>query len=77
MISTSISPYFDDYDKRKNYMNVLFAAGRPVQARELNTLQTIIGNQTGIFADHIFKNGSRVSNGAVSIIKYEYVRLQD
>ena len=58
-------------------MKVLFAAGRPVQARELNTLQTIIGNQTGIFADHIFKNGSRVSNGAVSIIEYEYVRLQD
>lgn len=77
MISTNVAPYFDDHDKRKNYMKVLFAAGRPVQARELNTLQTIIANQTGIFADHIFKNGSRVSNGAVSIIEYEYVRLKD
>ena len=76
-ISTNRAPYFDDTDKRKNYLKVLFAAGRPVQARELNSLQTIIANQTGIFADHIFQNGSRVSNGAVSIIEYEYVRLQD
>lgn len=76
-ISTNRAPYFDDTDKRKNYLKVLFAAGRPVQARELNSLQTIIANQTGVFADHIFQNGSRVSNGAVSVIEYEYVRLQD
>ena len=77
MISTNTAPYFDDFDAKKNYMKVLFGAGRPVQARELNTMQSIIAKQTGIFADHIFKNGSRVSNGAVSIVGYEYVRLQD
>ena len=74
-INTNVAPYFDDFERKKNYLKVLFSAGRPVQARELNTMQTIIGNQLGVFADHIFKNGSRVSNGSVSIIKYEYVRL--
>lgn len=74
-INTNVAPYFDDFERKKNYLKVLFGAGRPVQARELNTMQTIIGNQLGVFADHIFKNGSRVSNGSVSIIKYEYVRL--
>jgi hypothetical protein len=59
----SISPYFDDFDGEDNYYKVLFKPGYPIQARELNNLQSILQNQTEEFGKNIFKNGSRV-NGA-------------
>lgn len=63
----NVSPYYDDFSKLKNYVKVLFKPGRPVQARELTQLQTALQNQIGNFADHIFKNGSMVIPGNVSI----------
>jgi hypothetical protein len=42
----NVSPYFDDFDPQKDYYKVLFKPGYPVQARELNTLQSIAQNQT-------------------------------
>lgn len=74
-IDTSAAPYFDDTEAVNNHKRILFKAGHAVQARELNSLQSSATNQMQSFAGHIFKNGSRVSNGAVSIIQYEYVRL--
>ena len=76
-IDKTIAPYFDTFQASKNYKHVLFAAGRPVQARELNEAQSIVQDQLGKFADHVFKNGSRVSNGTVSIVTLDYVRLKD
>lgn len=70
-------PYNDDFDKTKNYLKVLFKAGKPVQSRELNQIQSILQNQIGVFADHIFKNGSKVSNCRTSIVYRNYVRLLD
>ncbi len=35
----NVSPYFDDFDDKKNFYKVLFKPGYPVQARELTTLQ--------------------------------------
>ena len=71
------APYFDTHAGSKNHKHVLFAAGRPVQARELNEAQSIVQDQLGKFADHVFKNGSRVSNGSIAIVEHEYVRLKD
>lgn len=71
------APYFDDFDPSKNYMRVLFRPGRPVQARELNVLQSTLQNQIERFAGHIFKNGSKVSNGRAALRAVSYVRLVD
>jgi hypothetical protein len=70
------APYFDDYGSDKNYLKILFKPGRPVQARELNQIQSISQNQIESFANHIFKNGSKVSNARGSFNAKSYVRLQ-
>jgi hypothetical protein len=71
------TPYFDDFKPDKNYMKVLFRPSRPVQTRELNQIQSILQNQVERFANHIFKNGTRVSNARASYRTYQYVRLDE
>ena len=62
----NISPYYDDFDKAKNYYRALFKPGFPVQARELTGLQSILQNQIESFGSHIFKDGSMVIPGGVT-----------
>ena len=62
----NVNPYFDDFDKNKNYYRVLFKPGSPVQARELSTLQSILQNQIEQFGTHFFKEGSKVIPGNLS-----------
>jgi hypothetical protein len=59
----NVSPYFDDFDSEKNFYKVLFNPGRPIQARELNNIQSILQNQIESFGSHIFKEGSVVIPG--------------
>lgn len=62
----NISPYFDDYDPKKNFYKVLFKPGVPVQARELTGLQSILQNQIEQFGNHVFKEGSIVIPGQIN-----------
>lgn len=71
------APYFNDHDAARNYAAVLFRAGYAVQGRELNELQSILQGQTQTFANHIFKNGSRVTGARASFMEVQYVRLRD
>ena len=59
----NINPYYDDFNEGNNFHRVLFRPGRPVQARELTTLQSILQNQIDTFGSHIFKEGSMVIPG--------------
>ena len=61
----NVSPYFDDFDPRKNYYKTLFKPGFPVQARELTGLQSTLQNQIERFGGHLFKEGSSVTGGGV------------
>jgi hypothetical protein len=61
----NVSPYYDDFDKFKNFYKVLFRPGFPIQARELTTLQTILQNQVESIGTHLFKDGSMVIPGQV------------
>ena len=54
----NVSPYFDDFDSKKDFYKVLFQPGVAVQARELNQLQSILQNQIEKFGDHVFKRGT-------------------
>jgi len=72
-----ISPYFDDFDRSKNYQKVLFKPGYSVQTRELNTLQSTLQNQVERFGQHIFKEGSVVIPGNISFnLNFKAVLVQ-
>ena len=71
----NISPYFDDFDKAKDFYKVLFKPGYPVQARELTTLQSFLQNQVEQFGNHVFKDGSVVIPGQLSYNKFEAVKV--
>jgi hypothetical protein len=60
-------PYYDDFDEDKNFLRVLFQPGYSVQARELTQLQTILSNQIEKFGNHIFKSGSPIVGGKISL----------
>jgi hypothetical protein len=63
----NIEPYYDDFDEDNNYVRILFRPEYAVQARELTQLQTIIQDQIKKFGDHIFKDGSPVVGGQLTI----------
>lgn len=75
-------PFWDDFEasngaRDQNYMRILFRPGYAVQARELTQLQSIIQNQIKQFGDHIFKNGSPVYGGHISLdTNIVYLKLE-
>ena len=62
----NINPFYDDFDREKNFYRVLFKPGFPIQARELTTLQSILQDQVESFGSHMFKEGSMVIPGNVN-----------
>lgn len=67
-----IDPYYDDFEsvggaKEQNYMRILFRPGKAVQARELTQIQSILQNQIKSFGDHVFKDGSPVQGGHLTL----------
>lgn len=60
---TNTAPYFDDFDKSKNFHQIIFRPGFAVQARELTQIQSILKNQIEQFGNHIFRQGSIVIPG--------------
>ena len=63
----NIAPYFDDFDSDKGFLKVLFKPGYPVQARELTTLQSILQNQIDTFGQGVYKEGSMVIPGGITL----------
>ena len=61
----NVTPYYDDFDKFKNFYKVLYRPGFPIQARELTTMQSILQNQIESMGNHFFKDGSMVIPGQV------------
>ena len=62
----NVAPYFDDFDATKNYNKVLFKPAYPIQARELNNIQSILQGQIEAMGDNLFKEGSVVIPGNTS-----------
>jgi len=62
----NVAPYFDDFDPQSNYYKVLFKPGYPVQARELNNLQSVLQNQVEDVGNHLFKEGAQVIPGNIN-----------
>ena len=62
----NVAPYFDDFDPRNNYYKVLFKPAYPIQARELNNLQSILQDQIEKMGTNIFKEGTVVIPGSTN-----------
>ena len=74
--TVGMRPYYDDFSADKQFYKVLFRPGKGVQARELNTLQTILQSQISRIGDHLFTDGSMVVPGRNSIdLKVSYIKL--
>ncbi len=83
-IKFNIEPYWDDYNTptadgltpKEKYNKMLFRPGHAVQARELTQMQSMLQNQVSSIGDHMFKEGSIVIPGGVSIYnKIDYLKL--
>jgi hypothetical protein len=76
-INFNTEPYNDDYNEDKKFYKILFRPSFSVQARELTQLQTILQKQISRMGDHMFKQGSMVIPGQISLDKeYNYIKLQ-
>ena len=72
----NVDPYYDDYSEDTGYLRVLFRPGYAVQGRELTQLQTILQKQSSRVGDHIFKDGSAVIGGEVTLdTQISYLKL--
>ena len=72
----NVAPYYDDHDGANNYVRTLFRPGFAVQARELTQLQTQLQHQIEQHGTFMFKEGSMVIPGAVSVnTKYYSLKL--
>ena len=74
--STTFSDvYKDDFVDSAGFHRVLFNSGRPLQARELTQLQTILQTQIQRFGDNVFLDGAAVGAGASGVSKAAYVQV--
>ena len=69
-------PYYNDYDPNSGYHDVLFKGGFPLQAREINNLQSALYNQIEELGGSFFSNGDQIENGGYSYQSpIDYIRL--
>ena len=81
----NVTPYYDDYDARKEYYRILYKPGFAVQGRELTQMQTILQKQITRFGRHIFEEGTVVlpgnfqlfANNKSSTGALDYVKIKD
>ena len=83
-INFNTDPYWDDFEvvgadgltPKEKYNRVLFRPGVPLQARELTQLQTTLQNQISSMGDHIFKEGTMVIPGELTLNhNIDYVKI--
>ena len=68
--------YKDDYSDSAGFHRILFNSGRPLQARELTQLQTILQRQIQRFADNVFLDGAAVGSSGAGVQKAAYVIIE-
>ena len=73
----NVAPYYDDFESSDNFVRTLFRPGFAIQARELTQLQTTLQNQIERGFSHVFKDGTMVIPGQLSLhSNARYVKLQ-
>lgn len=73
----NVSPYYDDFDRNKNYYATLFKPGYALQARELTALQSSISDQIEQLAGKFLSPGDVVTPGEYAFAKpVAYVKIR-
>ena len=70
----NIAGYYNLYDSTKNYTELLFRAGKVLQSKEVNEIQTMLKNQIKNVGDTILTNGD-IIEGCQLVIKDTEVTL--
>ena len=74
--TTFSTTYKDDFRDSDHYHRILFNSGKALQARELTQMQTITQKELERLGRHIFKEGSVVLPGGLTIDNgFEFVKL--
>ena len=74
----NVTPYYDDFDKSKNFYRVLFRPGFPIQARELTSMQSVMQNQVENMGTHLFKDGAMVIPGQIGYdLEVDAIQVQE
>lgn len=77
-LNLNTNPYYDDYDKDKNFYQILFNPSRAVQSRELTQMQTVLQKQISSMGQHLFKEGAIVKGLEHTLDQdYHYVKLKN
>ena len=64
----NVRPYWDDFNPNKGFRKILFRpAPIKVQVREMNQIQSIFQDQIEKLGNHLFKDGSMVIPGGLTI----------
>jgi hypothetical protein len=75
-LNLNTPPYYDDYNARNDYYQLLFQPGRPVQARELTGMQSMFQNQVSTLASRFLHEGDNIVPGEFGFDKpIPYVRV--
>ena len=75
--TTFNTTYRDDFRDSDHYHRILFNSGRALQARELTQLQTITQAEIERVGRHLFKEGSVVNPGGLTLdTNFEFVKLE-
>ena len=74
--TTFNTTYKDDFTDSDHYHRILFNSGKALQARELTQAQTITQKELERLGRHIFKEGSVVLPGGLTVdTNFEFVKL--
>ena len=64
--TASGSPYYDDFDPKKNYVKILHNPSVALQSRELTQAQTYLDYQMATLGGYLFKDGTPVDGAKIS-----------
>lgn len=62
------SPYYDDYDPKKNYVQILSVPRTHAQARNFTQMGTMVRDFVGRIGDAVFKNGTIIEGCTLTIL---------
>ncbi len=68
-VDLSKKPYYDSFNKGKNYVEVAAVADRPLQQREINELQSILNNKIKGVGNGVFKEGAIITGLGYNPVK--------
>jgi len=73
----NVTPYYDDFDKSKNFQQILSRPAYAVQARELTQMQSILKNQIEHLGNFSLSEGTMVIPGSLNLMsKLKGIKLE-